>query len=526
MVITCPSCFARYRLSPDKLQGKGAKITCPKCSHVFVVFTDAQGAATSGGEAAAPGTGGEAGTASDASTQNGGRDAATTTGAFKAVGLDPAGATAGASQPVKVVAPGPRGKRKAVDTGQMDAIKREDVDGSHGATVGGGTGAHGASGAASGEDEPRNASNLDFRSVGIQTWKVKVAIGLIYDFSDIATLKKYLADKKVTPKDQLSHNGKDWVKIEDAGDLDQHFIKIWKESKKAADSGILPPPKAKKVPQEQLSSGAIPAIATGSGAHGQLDPAASGGIRTVGTPVRGSSEPAGRAAKAPVRANKKSEGQQPKNNTALLALAAVLLLGAGAWFVFQAGNPPAQQANTAVPAARTPSSATPSVDSAKRKEIEEGIAKRLDDGKNTSTPEAPEETPDDIREREDLVAVRQTESARTPGGPQMVRTPTPAPPTRTNPTPAPAPTPAPQVVQTTSKDPGQMYLDAGRKKLASGDYGSAKKMLELATDKSATCGACWAALSEAYTKLGEADKAAAAAGKARDLGTQLNANHP
>ncbi|HCP47820.1 MAG TPA: hypothetical protein DIU15_17395, partial [Deltaproteobacteria bacterium] len=38
MVITCPSCSERYRLNPNKLKGKGARITCPSCAHSFVVL--------------------------------------------------------------------------------------------------------------------------------------------------------------------------------------------------------------------------------------------------------------------------------------------------------------------------------------------------------------------------------------------------------------------------------------------------------------------------------------------------------
>lgn len=527
MVITCPSCFARYRLSPDKLQGKGAKITCPKCSHVFVVFADGQqpegGAATSAAEPAPSEDSG-------VNTLKGGRDNATTTGAFKAVGLDPGVAgNPGASQPVKVVAPGPRGQRKAVNTGQMDALKREDADASTGAAVSNpatNTGAVAAAAAADAED-PRSAANLDFRSVGIQTWKVKVAIGLIYDFSDIATLKKYLADKKVTPKDQLSHNGKDWMRIEEIGDLDQHFIRTWKEAKKAADSGMVQPPKPKKPPQDALSSGAIPAIGSLGGSH---DPAASGSVRTVGGSSPAASPPAARAAKA--RPSKKDSGEPARNNTPMLAAAAVVLLLAGIYFVTQAGksgdSPSTVQSTAPAPRKAATTEATPSaIEKQIQKDIEDKLRQAERDAAAGATPE-PEETSDPGALPEGAVAIAPKDQ-RT----QVVRAPEPTRPQQTTTTstsaPRPSPTPAPAPVVTTtasSGDPSAMYLSAGRKKLQSGDFGSAKTMFELATQKSATCGECWAGLSEAYARLGENDKAAAAARKAQDLGTQLNANHP
>ena len=41
MIVTCESCKARYKLDDSKVSGRGAKITCPKCRHVFVVYAQA-----------------------------------------------------------------------------------------------------------------------------------------------------------------------------------------------------------------------------------------------------------------------------------------------------------------------------------------------------------------------------------------------------------------------------------------------------------------------------------------------------
>jgi len=37
MVIQCPECGKKYKIDPEKVPEKGAKITCPECSHAFVV---------------------------------------------------------------------------------------------------------------------------------------------------------------------------------------------------------------------------------------------------------------------------------------------------------------------------------------------------------------------------------------------------------------------------------------------------------------------------------------------------------
>ena len=37
MVIQCPECGKKYKIDPDKVPDKGAKISCPGCGHNFVV---------------------------------------------------------------------------------------------------------------------------------------------------------------------------------------------------------------------------------------------------------------------------------------------------------------------------------------------------------------------------------------------------------------------------------------------------------------------------------------------------------
>jgi predicted Zn finger-like uncharacterized protein len=49
MNVSCPSCRARYRVSDDKIKGRGAKITCPKCAHRFVVYRSEDGTPDVGG---------------------------------------------------------------------------------------------------------------------------------------------------------------------------------------------------------------------------------------------------------------------------------------------------------------------------------------------------------------------------------------------------------------------------------------------------------------------------------------------
>ncbi len=58
---------------------------------------------------------------------------------------------------------------------------------------------------------------------GIRSWKVRVASGLVYDFTDPATLKAWIAEKKVTLADQISPDGGSWTAIGSIANLDSFF---------------------------------------------------------------------------------------------------------------------------------------------------------------------------------------------------------------------------------------------------------------------------------------------------------------
>lgn len=150
MIVTCDHCGARYKLDDARISGRGAKITCPRCRHIFVVYKERPA------------------------------DAVDTTQTES----DPESA---APAPEEPAAPAP------------------DLD------------VHG----------------LDFRKVGIASWKVKVKIGLVYDFSDFKTLSKYIQDGRVTSTDLLSHNGSDWTPIGEIPDLEQHFVQVYVDAERA-----------------------------------------------------------------------------------------------------------------------------------------------------------------------------------------------------------------------------------------------------------------------------------------------------
>lgn len=53
MIVNCPSCASRYRIADERIPARGARITCPKCAHKFIVHRETR-THVIGGEAAAP----------------------------------------------------------------------------------------------------------------------------------------------------------------------------------------------------------------------------------------------------------------------------------------------------------------------------------------------------------------------------------------------------------------------------------------------------------------------------------------
>lgn len=198
MIVTCEHCAARYKLDPGRITGRGVKITCPRCKNVFVVYRGEQGADTAeqdptprdepGPTPAAPGA----------------RMAPT-----PAPAPSPAVAPAAAPSAAPSAAPAPA---TAPSPPRKGAAGRPDVE------------------------------SLDFSSAGIQAWKVKVRIGLVYDFSDYKTLARYIKDGRVGDDDQISHDGKTWTRLGDIADLEQHFVQVYLDAKAAQEAAAAPRP--------------------------------------------------------------------------------------------------------------------------------------------------------------------------------------------------------------------------------------------------------------------------------------------
>ncbi len=531
MVITCPSCSARYRLNQDKIKGRGAKITCPKCSHIFVVFSDGETEAEKPPEAAAsppkaspkappaaPPVPKAPDTLGDRLSQ---RDKATTTGAFKAVGLEgddgPSSTTTGS---IRVVAPGPRKSRRKTAT-TLSTASREGLP-----VVKPGEPPEDSippNAASTGEIDipmPSSASDLDFREVGITTWKVKVAIGLIYDFSDISTLKKYLTDKKVTEDDLISHNAKDWVRIGDITDLDTHFIETWRSAKaeKLARGSKAKVKKPKPAADASSSSAGTGASSTYGGP---------GASSTFGAATGSYGSTTGQQRTRPRKPRKPAVEEKP-SRTGLYLLAAVLVLGLVGWFAF--GRPEAPgPVTTTTPSGPAAGGIAPSTDAdAEQERIRERIREQVEEQRRRMEAEARATGDDDDVVEEEYTPKLEPVPQR-PGG-VSAPTPRPAPGART---PRPAPgaiasaTPTPQSSQSTQTDQGgSLWFGKAKEQFAGKNYGKALGMVDRAIAKCGTCADYWNLKGDIHTALNEPQDAAAAYQKAGSLGSAVNRAGP
>ena len=94
---------------------------------------------------------------------------------------------------------------------------------------------------------------LNFKDVGLKSWKVKIKMGLVYDFSDYKTLSKYIREGKVDKNDKLSSDdGTTWTVINEIDDLEKHFCLVYLEKKKQKQEGGDAPKAQPKPPKEKV----------------------------------------------------------------------------------------------------------------------------------------------------------------------------------------------------------------------------------------------------------------------------------
>ncbi len=235
--VKCDKCNTKYKLDDSRIQGKGAKITCPRCRNVFVVMKPVTGlgAAVDSDDPAETAT---------VSMQHAARELLR--GGLGSKPLESGGVSGSRFPAARAAGAGSAepGGPLAGRGPKPDASRRKSPDKSVSALL------KTTGPLAKFVKRPSNANELDWKEVGITTFKVKVGIGLVYDFSDVATLKKYIAENRVVETDRVSFDGKVWTVLKDINSVDEFFIDQWvalklermlEEEREAEEAGLPSP---------------------------------------------------------------------------------------------------------------------------------------------------------------------------------------------------------------------------------------------------------------------------------------------
>jgi TolA-binding protein len=340
-----------------------------------------------------------------------------------------------------VVTPGPRKQRREVATIEVEALSERDVSPE----------------AAPVEAEELDADSLDFREVGIRTWKIRATIGLTYDFSDLSTLKRYIAQGKVGDDDQLSFDGSTWTRLGDIEDLDGHFIAVWKQARASAP--------------DEAASIAQPTPPVEPARPTWPEPPGARTTSSRSTPARRTGARA--AAPAPRR---KDYNKQILWATAALSVVAGCLLALSHTRPMPV-EPPDEVADEVAPEG-TPSDALAGADSL------------TSDAAPTA---APVQTPAPV-------------VAATPSAPGRL-----APPSQWGNKPTPTPVEGSTVA-------GDNWFRGGLRAMQEDDYGKARDMFARAVKKAPAEPRYWEALAEAQVVLGDTEGAAVSYSKVEELG--------
>lgn len=258
MIVTCESCKSRYKIDDSKITGRGARITCPRCQHQFVVYPADQRPLQ---RAAAPPIPPPTPPPDNDTTQIGMAGLGGLGAAASSPAVSSAVATPGpleTSRPTTAEEPRPPTAEESPSLQEYSSSAswpRPDLE-----AEGANELSYTTNRRLSGGDIAQLAASLDFRKVGVMAWKVKVKIGLIYDFSDLRTLRKYIQDGRVTPTDLISWDGKNWKAIGEIPDLDAFFVETFERlSSDAASRPPEPEPVAKPPPPPVVEPPRTPA---------------------------------------------------------------------------------------------------------------------------------------------------------------------------------------------------------------------------------------------------------------------------
>ena len=216
MQVACDHCGAEYDLDKSEITGRGVRITCPSCSHVFVVYQPKEEESFE--------------LEVDLELDDNGELSMDLDGMLESLMADVEDSNAieqssSTEQAVEIDAPAEQNPVDTEDLSKSSVESSEVVS-----TVDEAKTETAVETAISSEQiASLDVNGLNFASVGIKSWKVKKPIGLMFEYSDYKTFQKSLNDGRISSGDQISPDGKSWTPMSDIDDFEFFFCKTYLE---------------------------------------------------------------------------------------------------------------------------------------------------------------------------------------------------------------------------------------------------------------------------------------------------------
>ncbi len=376
MKVVCEHCSAEHQLDETEMTGRGVRITCPACSHVFVVYQEDVQLEGSITERTGPDStngleidfeieldeNGEFSMDLDDMLSSIVSEVDTDTG-DGALNVDMSDASDSAPNDNDVAQKKQDDEEHGGDTESffnkismtqpttpVDEVQVSAEVLSNGDTPNSSDASQSTTDVDNGESTPITQEQvnaldvhaLNFASVGIKSWKVKKSIGLMFEYSDFKTFQKSLQDGRISSADQLSPDGKTWVSMADISNYEQYFCRTYLEFE---SKGFVEEVKAVKEKVIQHVGGTNELASALAAAQAEVEQANSPSS-TSRNMSRKQSRPS-RSKKRPTSTNKTPE--KSSGGLLLNLLVGIAVLGGGFFFFSGSDEPtevPQQQVNT------------------------------------------------------------------------------------------------------------------------------------------------------------------------------------
>ena len=215
MQVACDHCGAEYELDESEITGRGVRITCPSCSHVFVVYqTKKEGTFEMDVELELADNGELS------------MDLDDMLGDVMAEMIGDAPEETPVTEPVETETSTPSNSNATENIQMSSSLEKEDDDEDEVISQ---VEPNGKKQITSEHVAALDVHSLNFASVGIKSWKVKKPIGLMFEYSDYKTFQKSLNDGRISSGDQISPDGSIWTPMSDIEDFETFFCKTYLE---------------------------------------------------------------------------------------------------------------------------------------------------------------------------------------------------------------------------------------------------------------------------------------------------------